>query len=228
MLPVFDESELADLIIKVENGERLALEDGLRLMSSNDILALGYMANIVRERLHGDKTYFRTGLTTEEILQELIPVEHDTFLMKSTATLLYTDLKTPEERVRHLLQLRALQDETGKFETFAPLPVNPKNMRFEVGRGMELTTGFEDLRLLAGARILLNNFKHIKAFWMVLGPKLAQVSLAFGVDELEGTLIEAENSPLDAADKQYAISKDALVKMIRKAGREPIEHDHYK
>ncbi|WP_206811621.1 FO synthase [Paradesulfitobacterium ferrireducens] len=199
MLPVFDESELADLIIKVENGERLALEEGMRLMSSNDILALGYMANIVRERLHGDKTYFRAGLTTE-----------DPILIKTTATILYTDLKTPEERVQHLLQLRALQDETGRFETFAPLPDNPKNVTSEGGMGVELTTGFEDLRLLAGARILLDNFKHIKAFGMVLGPKLAQVSLAFGVDELDGTV---------------SITKEGLIRMIRKAGREPVERD---
>lgn len=200
MLPVFDESELADLIIKVENGERLTLADGLRLMSSNDILTLGYMANIIRERFHGDKTYFRAGLTTE-----------DPIPAKTTATILYTDLKTPEERVQRLSQLRALQDETGRFETFAPLPVDLKNVRSERGMGVELTTGFEDLRLLAGARILLDNFKHIKAFGMVLGPKLAQVSLAFGVDELDGTV---------------TINKDALIRLIRKAGREPVEREH--
>ena len=89
--------------------------------------------------------------------------------------------------------------------------------------GVQSTTGFEDLRMLAVSRILLDNFDHIKTFWLTLGPKLAQVSLNFGVDDLDGTVIDERSSETNEA--KTAISKRVLIKMIHKAGRQAIERD---
>lgn len=199
MPSLFAQSELWDLIEKVEKGDRLDSKDGLRLLKSKDILALGYMANLVRERKNGKRTYYII------LDQKVIPDPQ-------AAELFYGQQDLPEEQIEHLLNLRAQQDSTKAYLAFSPIPfyskgknTNPKET-IDVGT----TTGFEDLRILAGARILLDNFEHIKTSWMMLGPKLAQVSLAFGVDDLESSGV---------------INKRTLIDMIQKAGREPVERD---
>ena len=181
MLSLFAQSELSDLVEKVEKGERLDFDAGVRMMDSQDILALGYMANLVRELKNGNQTYF---MVNNQINHTNVCTDH------TSATMLYGHIETTEERIDHLIQLRALQDRTGGFLTFIPLPFDPENMQFEGTMGVGNTTGFQDLKMLAISRILLDNFDHIKAFWVMLGPKLAQVSLAFGVDDLDGTVVE--------------------------------------
>ena len=213
MLSLFAQSELSDLLEKVEKGERLDFEAGVRMMDSQDILALGYMANLVRERKNGNKTYFMVNN----------PLNHMNFSTDRTnATMLYGDIETTEERIDHLILLRAIQDRIDGFLAFSPLPVDAEKTHFEGPMGVGSTTGIEDLKVLAVSRILLDNFDHIKAFWMLLGHKLAQVSLAFGVDDLDGMVVEERTG---GTETSHALSKRALIHMIQKAGRDAVERD---
>ncbi len=107
--------------------------------------------------------------------------------LKSNATMLYGHIETVEERVDHLLTLRALQDETGGFQSFIPLPFHPQNTQLP---NFKKPSAFENMKMLAVSRLVLDNFPHIKAFWIMLGLKVAQLSLLFGVDDLDGTVVE--------------------------------------
>ena len=147
--------------------------------------------------------------------------------MRTNATMLYGHVETIEERVDHLIQLRELQDQTGGFLTFIPLAFHPKNTELEA-MGLSTTTGttgYDDLKTLAIARLMLDNFDHIKAYWVTVGPKLAQVSLAFGADDLDGTVVEEKIAHDAGAQTEQAMSKSKLVKMIKNAGYIPIQRD---
>lgn len=358
MNSLFADSELKDIIERVEYGDRLDFADGVRLFRSKDLLAIGYMANLVRERKNGNKTYFivnrhinhtnicvnlchfcaygvpagdsrafslnldqieqaaravadqsvaevhivgglnpdlpldyyvemltrvkailpgikiqaftaveidhlarATGKQVAEILRELMRAGLDSLPgggaevfasrvrskicpqkisgerwlaihetahqlgMPTNASILYGHIETIEERVDHLLHLRVQQDRSGGFLAFVPFPFHPKHTKLEGEMGETHTTGFEDLKMLAVARILLDNFAHIKSFWMMLGPKLAQVSLSFGVDDLDGTVVEEKIVHAAGAETAQAMTKQALVSMITKAGRVAVERD---
>jgi aminodeoxyfutalosine synthase len=106
---------------------------------------------------------------------------------KSNATMFYGHIENDEDRVDHLLKLRALQDETGGFQTFIPLAFHPENTALD---HLPVTTGLTDIRQIAVSRLLLDNFPHIKAYWQMMTPKIAQISLRFGADDLDGTVIE--------------------------------------
>lgn len=346
-------SELSDIHIKVKNGERISPEDALRLYKSNDLLAIGYLANLVRERKNGDKAYFiynqhvnysnictnlckfcafgkdkesdqayemsvdevkqkvrerldepvseihlvggihpdlpysyyldmLSGIkevrpdvhiqaftcveiahlaelseqSVEKTLQDLMEAGLDSIPgggaevfsprireltcekklsgqgwidvaktahglgLRSNATMLYGHIETLEERVEHLAMLREAQDETGGFLTFIPLAFHPKNTELS---DISRSTGMEDLKNLAVARIFLDNFPHIKAYWVMIGPKLAQVALAFGADDIDGTVKEEIITHMAGADTDQAMSRDQLVRLIKEAGRSPIE-----
>lgn len=142
--------------------------------------------------------------------------------LKSNATMLYGHVERPEELVDHMLRLRALQDETGGFNAFIPLSFQPANTGLSHLPG---PTGYDDLRMLAVGRLVLDNFLHVKAFWINIGLKLAQVSLAFGVDDLDGTVVEERISHAAGVDTAQAVSIDELVRLIRDAGRVPVERD---
>jgi aminodeoxyfutalosine synthase len=144
--------------------------------------------------------------------------------MRTNATMLYGHVETIEERVDHLLRLRELQDQTGGFLTFIPLAFHPKNTALEP-MGLGTTTGYDDLKTLAVARLLLDNFDHIKAFWIMIGPKMAQVSLSFGVDDLDGTVVEEKIAHDAGAETDQSISKQQLVRMIKSAGFIPVQRD---
>jgi len=193
---LFASSELFNLIEKVKKGERLDHDAGVRMMNSQDILVLGYMANIVRERKNGNQTYFIVNR----------PLNYTNV---QDATMLYGSMESTKERIDQMLQLRALQDQTGQFLSFIPLSEYPKDALLDGTMGVGTTTGIEDLKVLAISRILLDNFDHIKAFWGILGLKLTQVSLAFGVDYLEGNV--------------EVMTKRAMIHMIQKAGRDAVE-----
>ena len=347
--------ELKDILKKVENGNRLSFDDGVRLYQSKDILSLGYMANIIRERKNGELAYFITNghinytnicanrcrfcafsrsdgepgaytLTLEEILEKgktflkknitefhivgglhpelpfnyyiemlsslkkespqvhiqaftAVEISHlakiaglsikDTltklkeaglgsipgggaevfsqrvreYLCKdktgkeewlevmriahelginSNATMLYGHIETIEERVDHLIALRKMQDRTGGFLSFIPLAFHPKNTELD---SLPDTTGLEDLKAIAVSRLMLDNFPHIKAFWIMIGTKLAQVSLSFGSDDLDGTVIEEKITHSAGASTEEYISKSDLIRLIKEAGREPVERD---
>jgi len=355
MQPFFQDQALFSLYDKVLGQERLSREDGLTLFRSRDLLGVGYLANQVRERLHGRKAHYiynqhlnysnvcvngcqfcafgktaddreaytmtlpevfakvreRLGEPISEIhivgglhpdlpfayyldmlrgIKALRPEVHlqaftaveiahladlaglsvaDTLLslkeaglgslpgggaevfsprirsslcpkklspegwlsvaqtahrlgLKTNATMLYGHVESVEERVDHLLQLREAQDETGGFVTFIPLAFHPKNTRLS---HLPETTGFDDLKNLAVARLLLDNFPHIKAFWIMIGPKLAQLSLAFGADDLDGTVIEEKITHMAGATTPMGLNRAELLHLIREAGCEPVERD---
>lgn len=142
--------------------------------------------------------------------------------LKSNATMLYGHIETLEERIDHMLRLRNLQDKTGGFQAFIPLAFHPKNTELSE---LSLTSGYDDLKTLAISRLILENFNHIKAFWIMIGPKLAQISLACGVDDMDGTVIEEKITHAAGAETEEAMEKEALVQLIRDAGRAPVERD---
>jgi len=143
--------------------------------------------------------------------------------LKSNATMLYGHLESIADRVDHMRQLRELQDRTGGFQVFIPLAFQPEHSQLKIaGSG---TSGVDDLRTLAVSRIYLDNFANIKAYWVMLGEKIAQVSLCFGVNDLDGTVVEERIGHEAGADTPQAMGRDAIVTMIRKAGRVPVERD---
>ena len=353
-----DDSSLRPVAAKVLGGERLGFEDGVALYSSTDLLALGYLANQVRERLHGQRTYFNvnrhinptnvcvascklcafgrkpdasgaytmaleeafrlagegwtdavtefhivgglhpdlpfqyyvdllrglkqrfpsvhlkaftaveigyyahiTRLPIREILEQLkeaglgslpgggaeifaprvrrVICDHKigayTWLkvhriahelgLHSNATMLYGHIESAEDRVDHLLQLRALQDRTHGFQSFIPLAFHPANT--ELGKMVKQpeTTGFTDLKNVAISRLLLDNFPHIKAYWVMMTPRVAQVALRFGANDIDGTVVEEKIYHDAGASTPQAMTRQQIARLIREAGQEPVERD---
>jgi aminodeoxyfutalosine synthase len=349
---------LEPLAEKVLTGQRLSFEDGVTLYKSSDLLALGYLANQVREKLHGKRTYFNvnrhinptnlcvascklcafgrkpeapgaytlaleeafriagdnwteavtefhivgglhpdlpftyyvdllrglkerfprvhlkaftaveiayfshlTRLSIREILERMkeagleslpgggaeifaphvrrIICDHKigahTWLkvhrtahqmgLPSNATMLYGHIESDGDRVDHLLQLRKLQDETHGFQTFIPLAFHPANT--ELGKLVphSETSGFMDLKNVAVARLLLDNFPHIKAYWIMMTPRVAQVALRFGADDIDGTVVEEKIYHDAGAKTPQALTRQQLIRLIREAGCEPFERD---
>jgi len=142
--------------------------------------------------------------------------------LRSNATMLYGHIETLEEKVDHLLRLRALQDETGGFMAYIPLAYHSANT--DLG-GRPSTTGLEDLREVALGRLALDNFDHVKSFWIMQGLKLAQVSLSFGADDLDGTVTEERITHAAGATTPQSLTRDELCSLIREAGRVPVERD---
>ena len=350
-----DDRRLESIHHRVVASERLDFDDGLALYRTGDILAVGWLANHVRERMHGDQTYFnvnrhinptnvciaacrlcafgrkknapgaytmaleeafetaasgyseavtefhivgglhpdlpfqyfldlvsglkqrfpqvhlkaftmveiaylakRAKLSIAETLQQLktagvdsLPgggaeifadrirhiicdhkIDGDQWLetarlahnmgLKSNATMLYGHVENDEDRVDHLMRLRALQDETGGFQTFIPLAFHPDNTALE---HLPKTTGILDIKQIAVSRLLLDNFPHIKAYWQMLTPKIAQIALRSGADDLDGTVIEEKIYHDAGATTPQGMRRQELVRLIREAGREPVERD---
>lgn len=347
---------LGAILEKVHAGQRLSLEDGQQLYEHPDILALGYLANIVRERLNGDKAYFIynqhinysnictnlckfcafgrrredalayemsiddirqkmrerleepisevhvvggvhpdlpfsyyldmlraiheerpgvhvqaftcveihhlaqiAGKPVDQTLHELMQaglgsmpgggaevfsprirqltcadkISGEQWLqvartahglgLKTNATMLYGHIETLAERLEHLDALRRLQDETHGFLAFIPLAFHPKNNELGSGRGN--TTGINDLKNIAVSRLMLDNFPHIKAYWVMIGPKLAQVALFFGADDMDGTVSEERITHMAGAETDQALGHQTLIRLIREAGRQPVQRD---
>src|SRR3984893_2572788 len=350
-----DDARLVPICHKVLVGERLNADDALTLYGTGDILAVGWLANHVRERMHGHKTYFnvnrhinptnvcvaacrlcafgrkkdsagaytmaleeafetaasgyneavtefhivgglhpdlpfqyfldlvsglkqrfprvhlkaftmvevaylakRAKLSIAETLQQLksagvdsLPgggaeifadrirhiicdhkIDGDQWLetarlahnigLKSNATMLYGHVENDEDRVDHLMKLRSLQDETGGFQTFIPLAFHPENTALE---HLPKTTGILDIKQIAVSRLVLDNFPHIKAYWQMLTPKIAQIALRFGGDDLDGTVIEEKIYHDAGATTPQGMRRQELVRLIREAGRKPMERD---
>ncbi|MBI5375941.1 MAG: aminofutalosine synthase MqnE [Candidatus Schekmanbacteria bacterium] len=347
--------EFADIYDKVRAGGRLSAEEGLRLYRSNDVISLGFLANIIRERKNGNKAYFITNrhinysnicanrcrfcafsrsagddgaytMNIDEIMEKAravkdsrvkefhivgglhpelpfsyyltmlrslksefpdvhiqaftaVEIKHLSAIanlsvsytlkelynaglgslpgggaevfsprvrnllcdektsgnvwldvmreahmlgLRSNATMLYGHVETDEEKIEHLIKLRELQDETGGFLAFIPLAFHPENTDLKT---LAYTTGIDDLKELAVARLMLDNFSHIKAFWIMIGLKLAQVSLSFGVDDIDGTVVEEKITHSAGARTGQFVSREELMDIIKEAGREPVERD---
>ncbi len=355
MQPILDDPRLRPILAKVEAGERLTFDDGVALYRTPDILAIGYMANLARERLHGNITYFNVNrhinptdvcvascrlcafgkrakdpraytMSLEQVwetagrgwteavtefhivgglhpeltvdwyaemlrgLKQRFPQVHlKAFTMveigylaqrfktpvrevlerfkeagmdsmpgggaeifservrriicdhkitgeqwletarlahqlgiRSNCTMLYGHIETEEDRVDHLLKLRALQDETGGFVTFIPLAFHPDNTPL---RHIPKTTGFLDLKQIAVSRLLLDNIAHIKAYWVMMTPKIAQIAQRFGSDDIDGTVVEEKIYHDAGATTEQSLRRSELLRLIREAGREPLERD---
>ena len=353
--PSIDDPRLRPIFEKVEARERLDYEDGVAMFRSNDILGLGYMANRVRERLHGDTTYFnvnrhinptdvcvascrlcafgkkakdphsytmsleqvwevagkgyaeavtefhivgglhpeltldwfcemlrglklrypdvhlkaftmvevaylakRAKLSIRETLLRLkeagvdsmpgggaeifservrrIICDHkidgqewlDTARtahqigLKSNCTLLYGHLETPEDLSDHLVKLRSVQDETNGFVTFIPLAFHPQNTALS---HLPKTSGFDDLKQIAIARLMLDNIPHIKAYWIMMTPAVAQIAQRFGANDIDGTVVEEKIYHDAGATTAQHLRRQDLLRLIREAGREPVERD---
>jgi aminodeoxyfutalosine synthase len=350
-----DDRQLRLIADKVRDGVRLDAEDGIALYRSSDILTIGYLANIVRERKNGNITYFnvnrhinptdvcvascklcafgkrakdpkaytwsledvwhragegwteaitefhivgglhpeltldwycemlrglkqrfpevhlkaftmvevgflaqRSKLSIRQTLQKLMDVGVDSLPgggaeifsdrvrriicdhkidgdqwidvartahkmgLKSNCTMLYGHVETAEDRVDHLLKLRALQDETGGFQTFIPLAFHPENTALE---HLPKTSGFDDLKAIAVSRLLLDNIDHIKAYWIMMTPSIAQIAQRFGADDIDGTVVEEKIYHDAGATTSQALRRGDLLRLIREAGREPVERD---
>jgi len=355
MQPVVDDPRLRPILDKVYSGARLSFEDGLALYRTPDILALGYMANLVRERLHENVTYFnvnrhinptdvcvascrlcafgkkakdaraytmsleqvwetagrgwteavtefhivgglhpeltldwycemfrglkdrfpqvhlkaltmveiaylaqRTKISIRETVERLkdsgvdsLPgggaeifcdrvrriicdhkIDGSQWLevartahgigLNSNCTMLYGHIETGEDRVDHLVKLRALQDETGGFVTFIPLAFHPDNTPL---RHVPRTTGFEDIKNIAVARLMLDNIPHVKAYWIMMTPRIAQIAQRFGADDIDGTVVEEKIYHDAGATTSQSLRRGELLSLIREAGREPLERD---
>lgn len=168
----------------------------------------------VRKRISDDKA------TGEEWLQ-VHRVAHS-IGMRTNATMLYGHIETFEHRVDHLMRLRALQDETKGFQAFIPLAFHPDGNGM---RNLPAPTAVDDLRNIAVARLVLDNFDHIKAYWVSMTPKIAQVGLRFGADDIDGTIVHETIYRAAGSSSPQGLSYDDLVRLIREAGRLPIERD---
>jgi aminodeoxyfutalosine synthase len=139
----------------------------------------------------------------------------------SNATLLYGHIETYEERIAHLLRLREAQDESPGFLSFIPLALQPGN----TGLAERQASAIEDLRTVAAARLLLDNFPHIKSYWIMLGEETASVALNFGASDLDGTIGEERIAHYAQAKSAVGLAREKLVDMIREAGKRPVERD---
>jgi len=143
---------------------------------------------------------------------------------RSTCTMLYGHVETMEQRVDHLRQLRALQDETGGFTGFVPFAFEPGMPALS---HIGATSAFDQLRNLAVSRIYLDNIEHITAYWLSMGLPLAQIALSYGVDDLHGTIMEEKVFHMAGAKTPQELTVETLQKIIREAGRVPMQRDSY-
>ncbi len=149
--------------------------------------------------------------------------------IRTNCTMLYGHVETMQDRVDHLQLLRDLQDETGGFLAYIPLAYHPdhNDLGKELGREGTATTGYDDLRNLAVGRLFLDNFDHIKTHWIMVTPFLSQASLAFGVNDLEGTVVREKIYHEAGATTEQGMTLDDILKLIRGAGRIPAERDSF-
>ncbi len=144
--------------------------------------------------------------------------------IRSNATMLYGHIETYRHRVEHMKRLRDLQDQTEGFQAFIPLSFHPKNTSIE---GTAYTSGIDDIKTIAISRLFLDNFQHIKAYWVMLGEKIAQLALLFGADDLDGTIIEEKITRSAGALSGSAMTRAELVNIIEKTGKTPVERDSF-
>lgn len=200
---------------------KVSYEEGMRLIKESGCDSLpGGGAEIfhpeIRKQISADKCNAEQWLQIHQIWHELG--------MRSNATMLYGHIEKWEHRIDHLEQLRQLQDKTKGFQTFIPLKF--RNQDNQMSHVAESTT-VEDLRNYAISRIYLDNFDHIKTYWPMIGRTTAQMALAFGVDDLDGTIDDTTKiySMAGSEEQNPALSTQQLVELIRRVGRRPIERD---
>ncbi len=204
-------SKLSNLSI-AETIEKLKLA-GLDMMP-------GGGAEVLSKRVH--KKLFKKKIDRDRWL-EIVEKVHNAGI-KTNATMLYGHIETIEERVDHLISLRDVQDRTGGFSAFIPLAFHSENTRLSE---LPPTTAIDDLKNIAIARLMLDNFDHIKAYWVMIGEKLAQVALSYGADDLDGTIIEEKITHTAGAKSAKGLTKEQMENMIIEAGFLPIQRDSF-
>ena len=195
---------LADTLLKLKEAGLASLPGG-----GAEIFNSSVRNTLCAEKISGDRWL------------EVIKAAHKIGL-KSNATMLYGHIETYEHRIDHLIKLRELQDKTNGFQAFIPLSFHSQNTEIKKSA---YTTGFDDLKTLAISRLILDNFDHIKAYWVMLGEKIAQVSLNFGVDDLDGTVVEERITKAAGGTTDGSMTKDDIIYLIKQAGRTPVERD---
>lgn len=187
-------------------------KSGLDLMPGGgaEIFAEGIRSKLCPEKISGDRWL------------EVMEIAHNAGI-KTNATMLYGHLESIEDRVDHLFKLRDLQDRTGGFQAFIPLSYHPKNTEI----GGFYSSGVDDLKTIAISRLVLDNFEHIKAYWIMLGEKISQVALLFGADDIDGTIIEEKITHSAGAMTEEGMTKEELIHLIKKAGRVPVQRDAF-
>ncbi len=141
--------------------------------------------------------------------------------IKTNATMLYGHIESYEDRVDHLLRLREFQDQTGGFQAFIPLSYHPENTDI----GGRFPSGIDDLKTIAVSRLVLDNFQHIKAYWIMLGEKLSQIALLFGADDIDGTVIEEHITHAAGGKTASSMEKFEIIDIIKRTGKVPVERD---
>jgi len=185
-------------------------ESGLQIMPGGgaEIFAEGIRNQLCPEKISGERW------------REVMEAAHRIGI-RTNATMLYGHLETHEDRVDHLIKLRELQDRTGGFQAFIPLAYHPKNTEI----GGFYSSGIDDLKTIAISRLVLDNFDHIKAYWIMLGEKVSQTALLFGADDLDGTIIEEKITHMAGAMTGEGMTREDLIYLIKKAGKTPVERD---
>ncbi len=199
--------------------EKLTIEETLRRMQE---AGLGSLPGGGAEIFHPEvREIICDGKLDADEWIEVHRVAH-TMGIKTNCTMLYGHVERVEHKVDHLLRLRALEDEAPGFNAFIPLAYHPENNYL----GLKYhTTGLDDLRHIAASRLILDNIPHIKAYWVMVTPKLAQVALKFGADDLDGTVVEETIYHMAGAHTEQSLSRQELERVVREAGFVPVERD---
>lgn len=175
-------------------------------------------AEIFSNRLHSHMFKHKTG---PRRWLEVAQICHENGI-KTNATMLFGHIETHEERAKHFDHLRKLQDKTGGFQAFIPLAYHADNNDLEVEHG---PSADDILRTVAVSRLMLDNFTHIKAYWILMGERLAQMSLAFGANDIDGTVIQEKIYHRAGAETAMSVTPKKLRKLISSVGRNPVERD---
>jgi aminodeoxyfutalosine synthase len=206
-----DKMSVKDVLIRLR-------EAGLDTMPGGgaEVFSPGVRATIADRKLSGEEY-----IDVHRIAHELG--------IRTNCTMLYGHVESYEDRINHLGMLRDLQDETGGFLAYIPLAYHPDNneLGVELGRTGTATTGFDDLKNLAVGRLFLDNFTHIKSHWIMVTPAMSQMSLHFGVNDLEGTVVREKIYHEAGAHTAQAMSLDEIIRIIRGAGKTPAERDSF-
>ncbi|APF20034.1 putative menaquinone biosynthesis protein [Caldithrix abyssi DSM 13497] len=187
------------------------LEAGLNTMP-------GGGAEVFSERVK--RKLFMDKLSADEWI-EIHKIAHQKGI-RTNATMLYGHIEKDEEKVDHLIRLRKAQDESGGFLTFLPLLFHPENTRMA---RLPMATGVEDLKHIAISRLLLDNFDHIKAYWVMLGKDVAQIALSFGADDIDGSVVEERIYHMAGARSSQMMTRSQLKKLISECGFVPVERN---
>ena len=216
---------------KVLAGQRLSFEDGLYLEEHADLLAefkeagLGSLPGGGAEIFHPE---VRDQICEHKADADgwiRIHREAHELGLRSNATMLYGHIEKAEHRIDHLCRLRALQDETGGFQTFIPLAFHPDNTKLGADEKLTKASALVDLRTMAVARLMLDNFPHIKAYWIMLGIPTAQLALSYGADDIDGTVVHEKIYHDAGSDTPQELTVTEIRRLIEEAGRVPVERD---